>query len=915
MKIMLLIWTLFFSFIGISQNLVPNPSFENYNSLPCSFVLSQAGFNNAMIDWMMPTYGTSDIFSTTLATSCYSAALSINTDAIGQQLPRTGNIMSMVNTYGLGCGTGTGAPDYREYLEVPLISPLVLGTTYYAEMYVSHAEYSTEKSNNIGMYFSNTLINSPICSQLNFTPQVNETAVIADGVNWVKISGTFVATTAAEYLIIGNFFDDANTIFISDTTQNVANARYFVDDVSVVAQCSTVSMDTTICANQPLTLFVNTDSLIGWALDTAPGIIVSTDTLFNVSPVATTTYLVYSNCDTNAVTITVNGNTSNLLGSDTTLCFGELLNLEVTAVNSNYLWHDGSVDSSYVVSQPGTFWVEVSDNNCTYVDSVTVNYTPFFNVNLGPDTTICELDTLWLDASVLNANYLWHDGATSATFEVLQQGDYWVEVTVNGCKNVDSITVNLTPLPTIDLGNDTTLCVNTSLLLDASNVNASYLWQNNAVTATITASQQGVYWVEVTKNNCVFSDSIFISYNPISSIDLGNDTVICTLGNTIQLDATFPNATYLWQDGAVGPLYTANQQGVYWVQVTLDNCSFTDSIEIDTSFYTLPSMTLGNDTIICQGESILLDVSTINATYLWQDNSVNASLSVNTPGIFYVDVNFNGCVKSDTIQIVYQNLNPNFSLQKASVCFPQQVNFFNQSTVNIGSIDSWYWNFDNNDFSVIENPSSTFNHSATYDLSLRVTSNIGCVKTITIPWMVEVEPEVKSNFNFSPNEGVAGETDISFFNLSSNSDQFLWDFGDNTISTAMNPTHIFEQEGNYTIILISLNELGCSDTTSYSLTVGAPMSIFVPNVFTPNGQGSNQEWRFDVLGIDIYDFSVLLFNRWGEVIWESRNPNAGWDGVYNGTPVNAGVYVWRMEFTSPTKNEKQILNGHVTLLR
>jgi PKD repeat protein len=117
-------------------------------------------------------------------------------------------------------------------VQAELSQPLVVGNTYYAECYVSLGDFTDYGSNNIGMYFSTTNVYQGTCYMLNFTPQILETNIITDTANWVKVSGTFTATTAAGFLIIGNFFDNASTQYFVNGGSSV-NARYFIDDVSV----------------------------------------------------------------------------------------------------------------------------------------------------------------------------------------------------------------------------------------------------------------------------------------------------------------------------------------------------------------------------------------------------------------------------------------------------------------------------------------------------------------------------------------------------------------------------------------------------------------------------------------------------------------------------------------------------------
>ena len=257
-----------------------------------------------------------------------------------------------------------------------------------------------------------------------------------------------------------------------------------------------------------------------------------------------------------------------------------------------------------------------------------------------------------LDATTPNATYLWQDHSTDPTFQVTQQGSYWVEVTTANCSATDTIEVTVIPLPIIDLGNDTTICQGETVMLDATTANATYLWQDNSTDPTFQVTQQGSYWVEVTTIICSATDTINVTVHPLSIIDLGNDTTICQ-GETVMLDATTPNATYLWQDHSTDPTFQVTQQGSYWVKVTTANCSATDTIEVAVN--PLPIIDLGSDTTICHGQTVMLDATTTNATYLWQDNSTNPTIQVTQQGSYWVEVTTANCSVTDNIVITEED--------------------------------------------------------------------------------------------------------------------------------------------------------------------------------------------------------------------------------------------------------------------
>jgi len=116
-------------------------------------------------------------------------------------------------------------------------------------------------------------------------------------------------------------------------------------------------------------------------------------------------------------------------------------------------------------------------------------------------------------------------------------------------------------------------------------------------------------------------------------------------------------------------------------------------------------------------------------------------------------------------------------------------------------------------------------------------------------------------------------------------------------------------------MLIAYSDLGCRDTAIQTLIVFPEVIIYAPNAFTPDGDAFNQTWRVHMEGIDIYNFELLIYNRWGEVIWESHDIEVGWDGMYNGKPVETGTYIWTISTKDVLNDGKFNFEGHITILR
>lgn len=231
MKIFLFICCFIFSINNVfSQNLVLNPSFENYSSCPTS--LDQI---EKAIHWTSPidlSSSNPDLHHVCVDGSGLSWRVQIPIGLTGNQYPRTGDAFAAIMGY------SSLHVDYREYLQGELSTPLVAGNTYSVSFYATLADYSKTGISNLGVYFADTKfnhLNTPPPNVLPVTPQLDTVLHLNDTVNWVKIEWEYIATGGERYLVIGNFEDDNNTIiFPNAQLNNYIDGHYYIDDVSVI---------------------------------------------------------------------------------------------------------------------------------------------------------------------------------------------------------------------------------------------------------------------------------------------------------------------------------------------------------------------------------------------------------------------------------------------------------------------------------------------------------------------------------------------------------------------------------------------------------------------------------------------------------------------------------------------------------
>jgi hypothetical protein len=322
------------------------------------------------------------------------------------------------------------------------------------------------------------------------------------------------------------------------------------------------------------------------------------------------------------------------------------------------------------------------------------------------------------------------------------------------------------------------------------------------------------------------------SYSQI--LDLGNDTSLCQ-GETLILDATTSNATYLWQDNSINPTFNVTQQGTYWVEVTVNSTTIGDTININ--FNPLPTINLGNDTTLCQGESLTLDVTTSNATYLWQDNSTNPTFNVTQQGTYQVEVSRYNCSVINTINVRYNNLTANYSYANNT---NGNYTFTNSS---IGNFNQSHWSFGDGTTSTLTNPNNSFNVNGNFIVVLTVNDSItGCfdyyLDTIDVTGIAN--PLLcNSGFVMYP-DTLTGE--ITIVNSSTGINlTYLWNFGDVNTSPLQNPSHTYATAGPFYLCLTIDDGNGCTDM--YCDSIGKNGVIFnkaggfTINVTSPNTTG------------------------------------------------------------------------------
>lgn len=301
-------------------------------------------------------------------------------------------------------------------------------------------------------------------------------------------------------------------------------------------------------------------------------------------------------------------------------------------------------------------------------------------------------------------------------------------------------------------------------------------------------------------------------------------------------------------------------------------------------------------------------------------NQQNPSYLFEEPGdqtITLVATDSNECKDTLTKDIVWYPVPPLLIIQpsKFLACAPGEISFLNLSDP-INDEYTINWNFGDGTTANEISPVHVFDDPGVYSVDLEIISPIGCITEKSYPNWITVEEKPTANFSFTPENPNVFNRDVEFTDLSIDSEKQQWNFNNEYVSLEKNPSYTFQDTGLYEIRLIAFHETGCPDTIIKYLDIEPLVDYFMPNAFTPNGDGNNDEFKGKGYIEGLKDFQMSIWNRWGEQVFASNDPYKGWNGRKNnnGEMAPQGVYVWELRYIGPRGGDESI-KGHVTLLR
>jgi gliding motility-associated-like protein len=722
------------------------------------------------------------------------------------------------------------------------------------------------------------------------------------------------------------------------------------DNTAPVVTITNLSGTNTLNCNQStINVVASGGATYSWSnnLGTNPNVSIANPGTYTVTAYA-------NNGCSDTETITINKNQNPTVTVNTlSLCSGESGTL--TAIPSvsggHFVWTQQQTPTNVTLPDNGSSITVSPTQNTTYIVQyfdgdncpsnsaqtvVLVTQKPV--VTLNGNSTICSgkpaLLTATTSVSGSGGIYTWIPalGSNSATVVTpLTTSTYSVFYTLNGCaSNTASHTVNVNQTPTVQI-NNIGICKGETGTLTAtpSEPGGSYTWNTTPVSTSqsidvqpTTTSNYTVVYNSV--NNCMSAlttATVTVTDRPTLEI---NDIDICEgKSGTLVATPSQPGGYFTWFPvGGIGDSYIVSPTASTTVSVyyTLNGCS-TLTETANVNLIKTPAVSVSNIGI-CKGEmgTLVATPSVSGGIFTWSTAETTQTIHV-TPTVttqYSVIYSYKGCSSPLAQAIVSVDAIPTVTFDSDVVegCSPLTVNFTNTTK----NTQNCTWDFGNGvSLNECKTLSLTFEQAGCYDVTLTTDSPNGCRGSLTANNMICVHSKPKSNFAISTD--IIGESNSTVYiqNTSENAVNYIWNYGDNEIDSAiLNPishTYNSTQANEFVISLIAISDFGCIDSTSKIIRSSNEIVLYAPNTFIPDDDGLNETW-FPVIsaGYYIHDYKLLIYNRWGAIVFQTEDPKQAWDGTFYGNKVQKGTYTYKILFRD-RDNKIQTYIGHINLIR
>lgn len=718
----------------------------------------------------------------------------------------------------------------------------------------------------------------------------------------------------------------------SDTVTVAFHPGGQIPDVDNITACLG---DSALLINQ------NQNVTTQWFLnDTTTTPITSNDSLW-IANITSDTIIYVENFDTNCwsnrVPVYVNLSPvflSDLLPADSSICEGSnmIIDANITISGINVLWQGpngfSSNQNTVSISQAsppdsGYYYLTLSDNVCLNSDSILIDVLPSPTLDIIQDTVLkCIQDTILLETTSSFGDISWGTGDTTSSIQVVLPGTYIAFLTdSNGCASLPDTAYVQNTLSPHTVFIDTVLCSGEVFVYPSSsgdtiawfNTVDSMLLVNPVFTSDSLFSSAVFYGISEDTNGCFYiADELNITINPINgNMPIQGDTTVC-LGSNVNLQTSFfPGATYEWTHN--GNQVSNNQflsftadsfadSGIYVLTVSGLAC-INPVTEVSIVVYDVPDEPIiYGDTTYCENDTLILFTDSSAAIMTWstpwgqftnQDTLIQAPMTnQNGVTVILVATDSNLCSSPTSEVTIEINQSPQAPiLNNSSYCVGDDIYLSSQNA--FGNV-AFEWADESSILSTFDTLTilnSDTSNTGTYYLT--ITDNNGCISMDSAEIAVNSYPIVDLNGDSL----VVCIEDIPGFELEVNDgyDSYTWQDGSSNYYYAV-------QDSGWHFVSAEVGSCDANDSIYISLDT-CTITYLAPNVITPNGDGVN-----DLFTIDFEFDQLLIFNRWGEVVFESSSNTISWDGNdTNGNPVAEGVYFYVIEAGERVQGNVQVL--------
>jgi gliding motility-associated-like protein len=616
---------------------------------------------------------------------------------------------------------------------------------------------------------------------------------------------------------------------------------------------------------------------------------------------------------------------------DQVICNGlptQAVNLTSTVSNSTFTWSNTNSSIGLAASGVGVIpsFTAVNNTNAPVTATITVNVsfenagvtctgnTQTFTITVNPTSSVTQLNDQELcngdvigpinfNGNIFGTVFTWTNDLPTIGLTATGTGSIALFAAINTTTVTEMATISVTPNYTIGgvtcLGQpqDFTITIHPSALITST---GTTICSNDSFSLPITASLPASITWQANNNTNVTGESLTLNSSATISDLLVNPG---SLAEVINYQVAFVATGFGCPSGPFNiPVTVQPLPDVNFEELNLPLCNL-DPIQFQNS-------TPGANSYVWNfGDG---NTSTLpNPTYIYQ-----------SPGTYSVSLtatnNLTGCFDSFIRSLVIQESpTVDFDISTNQGCLLLDVVF--TDLVNApNTIMSW----DFGDGQTSNQPNVVDHQYVSpgcFDVSLTAVNLIGCSTTLTQSDLVCAFAQPNASFFSTPDSVNIDNPQIVFTNQSTNAYTYVWDFGDGGSSVSTNPTHVYAaQPDNYVVTLYAYSQADCYDSLMMNIRVYEDIIYYVPNAFTPDNDGINDLFMPELTsGLDINNYELLIFNRWGEQIFESHDRDIGWDGSYmNGDYLcEVGVYTWRIVIKASQNNDIITQMGHVTLLR